>query len=59
MVSQELSNSPSQPAPTGAQPQVGDKIPDSMTVHQIPSNVSDQVPEAKNLLFVKLPTASY
>jgi hypothetical protein len=48
------------PAPTGAQPQVGDKLPDSklpdsMTAQQIPRNVTDQVPEAKNSLFVKLP----
>jgi hypothetical protein len=26
-----------------------------MTAQQIPRNVTDQVPEAKNLLFVKLP----
>ena len=54
MVSQGLASSPSQPAPTGTQPQVGDKLPDSMAA-QLPSNVTDQVPEAKQLLFVKLP----
>ena len=54
-VSQGLASSPSQSAPTGAQPQVGDKVPDSMTAQQLPSNVTDQVPEAKKLLFVKLP----
>jgi hypothetical protein len=53
-VSQGLTSSPSQPAPS-AQPQVGDKIPDSMSAQNLPSNVTDQVPEAKNLLFVKLP----
>jgi hypothetical protein len=53
-VSQGLANSPSQAAPA-AQPQVGDKVPDSMTAQQLPGNVTDQVPEAKNLLFVKLP----
>jgi hypothetical protein len=53
-LSQGLANSPSQSAPA-AQPQVGDKMPDSMTAQSIPSNVTDQVPEAKNLLFVKLP----
>jgi hypothetical protein len=26
-----------------------------MTAQQLPNNVTDQVPEAKNLLFVKLP----
>jgi hypothetical protein len=53
-LSQGLANSPSQSAPA-AQPQVGDKMPDSMTAQSLPSNVTDQVPEAKNLLFVKLP----
>jgi hypothetical protein len=47
-VSQGLANSPSQSAPA-AQPQVGDKMPDSMTAQSLPSNVTDQVPEAKNL----------
>jgi hypothetical protein len=54
-VSQGLASSPSQSAPTGAQPQVGDKMPDSMAAQQLPSNVTDQVPEVKKLLFVKLP----
>jgi hypothetical protein len=55
MVSQGLATSPSQPAPAGAQPQVGNKVPDSMTAQALPNIVTDQVPEAKNLLFVKLP----
>ena len=56
MVSQGLSASPSQQPGTGsAQPQVGDKVPDSMTAQSLPSNVTDQVPEVKKLLFVKLP----
>jgi hypothetical protein len=42
-VSQGLTSSPSQPAPS-AQP-----------AQNLPSNVTDQVPETKNLLFVKLP----
>jgi hypothetical protein len=53
-VSQGLASSPSQAAPA-TQPRVGDKLPDSMTAQNMPSNVTDQVPEAKNLLFVKLP----
>jgi hypothetical protein len=53
-VNQGLANSPSQPAP-GAQPQVGDKVPDSMNAQSLPTNVTNQVPQAKNLLFVKLP----
>src|SRR5258706_8639437 len=55
MVSQGLAASPSQSAPADAQPQVGNKLPDSMSAQALPSNVTDQVPDAKNLLFVKLP----
>jgi hypothetical protein len=54
-VSQGLASSPSQPAPSGEQPQVGNKLPDSMSAQSMPGNVSDQVPETGNLLFVKLP----
>jgi hypothetical protein len=54
-VSQGLASSPSQPAPSGPQPQVGDKLPDSMTAQQLPDDVTDQVPGTKQLLFVKLP----
>jgi hypothetical protein len=54
-VSQGLSTSPSQQAPAGAQPAVGNKLPDSMTAQSLPNNVTDQVPQVKNLLFVKLP----
>ena len=55
MVSQGLANSPSQSAPSGGQPQVGSRVPDSMSAQTLPSNVTDQVPEVKKLLFVKLP----
>jgi hypothetical protein len=55
MVSNSLSSTPSQSAPSGAQPQVGDKVPESMSAQSMPHNVVDQVPEAKELLFVKLP----
>ncbi|MCP1908796.1 hypothetical protein ACVIWU_005750 [Bradyrhizobium sp. USDA 4509] len=54
-VSQGLVSSPSQPAPSGEQPQVGNKVPDSMSAQSMPDNVTDKVPETKNLLFVKLP----
>jgi hypothetical protein len=55
LVSPGLAIAPSPPAPAGAQPQVGSKVPDSMSAQALPNNVTDQVPEAKNLLFVKLP----
>jgi hypothetical protein len=54
-VSQGLSTSPPQQAPAGAQPAVGNKLPDSMTAQSLPNDVTDQVPQVKNLLFVKLP----
>jgi len=55
MVTQGLAGSPAQPVPAGVQPQVGSQLPDSMTARSLPSNVTNQVPEAKDLLFVKLP----
>jgi hypothetical protein len=55
MVSTGLASTPSQSAPSGAQPQVGDRVPDSMAAQSMPQNVGDQVPEARQLLFVKLP----
>jgi hypothetical protein len=55
MVSQGLVSAPSQQQLGGAQPQVGNKLPDSMTAEQLPQNVTDQVPETKGLFFVKLP----
>ena len=54
-VSQRLAASPSQAAPVGVQPQVGNMLPDSLAAQALPSDVSDRVPEAKQLLFVKLP----
>jgi hypothetical protein len=54
-ISQGLAGSPSQSAPGGGQPQVGNQVPDSMSAQALPSNVTDQVPEAKHLFFVKLP----
>jgi hypothetical protein len=55
MVSQGLASSPTQPMPSGDQPKVGRAVPGSLTAQSMPSSVSDQVPEAKGLLFVKLP----
>lgn len=54
-VSNGLASQPSQSAPSGYQAQVGSKVPDSLKAQQMPNNVASNVPEAKNLLFVKLP----
>ncbi len=54
-VSQGLAASPSQAAPVGVQPQVDNMLPDSLAAQALPSDVSDRVPEAKQLLIVNLP----
>src|ERR1700733_8835188 len=54
-VSQGLAASPSQAAPVGVQPQVGNMLPDSLAAQALPSDLSDRVLDAKQLLFVKLP----
>jgi hypothetical protein len=51
-VSQGLAASP---APVGVQPQVGNILPASLAAQALPSDVSDRVPEAKQLLIVNLP----
>src|ERR1700687_4736922 len=54
-VSQGLAASPSEGAPVGVAPHTGTMLPDSLAAQALPSDVSDRVPEAKQLLFVKLP----
>jgi hypothetical protein len=54
-IRQGLANQPNDSAPSGFQAQVGQKVPDGMTAHQMPNNVSAQVPASKELLFIKLP----
>ncbi|MEA2986871.1 MAG: hypothetical protein QOD94_3125 [Alphaproteobacteria bacterium] len=53
-VTQGLSSQPAQPVP-GFQGQVGSKPPDSAAARSLPSDVTAQVPEAKEFLFIKLP----
>jgi hypothetical protein len=43
-----------QPAPAGFMPRVGASVPQSMPAHPLPSNVTTQVPAAKNLEYIKL-----
>jgi len=38
----------------GFQPRVGTSVPQSMSIHQLPSNVTAQVPATKNLEYIKL-----
>ena len=53
-VTQGLRGEPSQSA-LGYQSQVGSKPPDSLAQKSLPSDVTDQVPETKTYLFIKLP----
>lgn len=54
-IRQGLASQPNDNTPSGFQAQVGQKVPDGMTAHQMPNNVSAQVPASKELLFIKLP----
>jgi hypothetical protein len=54
-VAQQLKSAPAQSSSTGSQTQLGSKLPDSVQTQSLPNNVTAQVPEAKNLLFVKFP----
>ena len=38
----------------GFQPTVGTSLPQSMSIHQLPSHVTAQVPATKNLEYIKL-----
>jgi hypothetical protein len=53
-VTQGLANEPARSVP-GYSGQVGSKLPSSETAQRLPSDVQAQVPEAKEMLFIKLP----
>jgi len=53
-VTQGLSREPAQSAP-GYQGAMGSKPPDSLAQKSLPNDVTDQVPETKTYLFIKLP----
>ena len=53
-VSEGLSREPTQSA-QGYQGQVGSKPPESLKQQNLPNDVTAQVPETKNMLFIKLP----
>jgi hypothetical protein len=54
MVSQGLSRDPTQPA-QGYQGGVGSTPPSSLSQRALPDEVTTQVPETRNMLFIKLP----
>jgi hypothetical protein len=54
MIMQSVQSEKGQPAPAGFQPRVGASVPQSMPMHQLPSNVTAEVPAAKGFKFAKL-----
>jgi hypothetical protein len=53
-IMQSVQSEKGQPTPAGFQPRVGAPVPQSMSVHQLPSNVTTQVPATKDLEYAKL-----
>jgi hypothetical protein len=54
MIMRSVQGEKGQPAPAGFQPKVGASVPQSMPTHQLPSNVTAEVPAAKGLEYAKL-----
>jgi len=52
-IMQSVLSEKGQPA-AGFQPRVGTAIPQSMSMHQLPSSVTTQVPATKDLEYIKL-----
>ena len=52
-IMQSVQSEKGQPA-AGFQPRVGTAVPQSMSMHQLPSSVTTQVPATKDLEYVKL-----
>lgn len=51
---QSLASQPTQSAPASFQAQVGEKIPSSLKAKSLPQTAQTKVPEAKDMVFVKL-----
>jgi len=51
---QGLTSEKGQTAPAGFQAKVGEKVPQSLTMHQLPSSVTSQVSAAKDYEWAKL-----
>jgi hypothetical protein len=55
-IAQSVQSDTGQSAPAGFLPRVGASVPPSMSMHQLPPNVTAQVPAAKDLQYAKLDT---
>lgn len=53
-IAQSVQAEKGQPAPSGFLPKVGAAVPRSMSMHQLPTTVTAQVPAAKGLDYAKL-----
>jgi hypothetical protein len=53
-IMQSVQREQGQPAPAGFQPRVGASIPQSMSIQQLPSSVTTEVPVTKGLEYAKL-----
>jgi hypothetical protein len=51
---QSVANEKGQAAPAGFQAKVGEKMPASLSMHQLPSSVTSQISAAKNYEWTKL-----
>jgi hypothetical protein len=54
MIAQGVQADIGQPPPVGFLPRVGASVPQSMSMRQLPSNVTAQVPAARDLQYSKL-----
>ncbi len=53
-IAQSVQTEMAQPAPAGFLPRVGATVPPSLTMRQLPSQATAQVPAARNLQFARL-----
>lgn len=53
-IAQDLSSQPSTPAPSGFNAQPGAKVPQSVMLHTLPGNVTNQVAAVKGNQFAKI-----
>jgi hypothetical protein len=54
VIMQSIQSEKGQPAPAGFQPRIGASVPQSMSLHQLPSHATTLVPTARDYEFAKL-----
>lgn len=54
LIYQSVLNEKGVPVPTGFRPSIGAKVPMSLTLHKLPSRVTDRVPSASRYEYTKL-----